>query len=145
MTIMGITNCPILAILRSSSILRNAIDKHPTSIMPFGLPGPATLAVSLVAQRLCLRLYLPPGLPGHPPEACCCGAARVVSGPFGRSSQGTASEVCRLWGTRRGGSSCCRCSRVRVCPCKQLTHRYEVRLATPSYHSLTAPATCGLD
>jgi hypothetical protein len=32
-----------------------------------------------------------------PAEACCCGAAGVVSGSFGRSSRGTAFEICRLW------------------------------------------------
>jgi hypothetical protein len=32
------------------------------------------------------------------PEACRCGgAAGMVSGLFGRSSYGTASEICRLW------------------------------------------------
>ena len=32
-----------------------------------------------------------------PPEACCCGAAGIVSGPFERSSRDIASEICRLW------------------------------------------------
>src|SRR5271163_4975497 len=50
-----------------------------------------------LCQRLCQRLYLPPGPPGHPPKPVVAAPRGLVSGPFGRFSRGTASEICRLW------------------------------------------------
>jgi hypothetical protein len=58
--------------------------------MSFGLPSPATLAS--VIDCACIYLL---DLLGTPPEASYCGgAAEVVSGLLGRSSRGTASEIC---------------------------------------------------
>jgi hypothetical protein len=130
MTVTGVTDCAILAILRSSSISRNAIDKHPTSITPFRLPGPATLAGVIACASACACACISPLgllgtprslllLPPHPPGG-------GVSSPFERSSRGTAFEICRLWVLAAGGGSCYRCGRVRVYPCKQLTHRHQV-------------------
>jgi hypothetical protein len=98
MTVTGVTDCAILAI---------------RALLLFG------------CYWLRLRLYLPPGKP--PAEASCCGAAAgVVSGLFGRSSRGTASEICHLWVPRGGDGSGSYCCGARVCPCKQLTHRHQI-------------------
>ena len=42
----------------------------------------------------------------------------VVSGPFGRSFWGIASEIYRFVGTRRGDGRYCRWGTVRLCSCK---------------------------
>jgi hypothetical protein len=88
--------------------------------MPFGLPGPATLAD--VVGCACIYLL---GLLGTPKASCCGGAAEVVSGLFGRSSRGTASETCRLW-VPAAGLAVAAAAVGRVCPCKQLTHSQQV-------------------
>jgi hypothetical protein len=91
MTVTGVTDCAILAILRSSSISRNAIDKHSISVTPFGLRALPLLRVSLAAPApVPVPVPAPVSAPWAswaPPEACCCGAAGAVSGPFGRSSR----------------------------------------------------------
>src|SRR2546423_12648222 len=76
-----------------------------TSIAPFGLPGPATLQGVIGCASACVCVCICPlGLLGTPPEACCCGGgAGGVSGLFGRSSRGIASEICRLWVPAAGG------------------------------------------
>jgi hypothetical protein len=52
-------------------------------LLPAPVPMPAPISASWASWET--------------PEASYCGgAAGVVSGPFGRSSQGTASEICRL-------------------------------------------------
>ena len=66
MTVTSVTDCAILA------IFRHRLHRNYTSITPSGLPGPGVIA--------CASIY----------------AAGVVSGPFGRSSRGIASQICRL-------------------------------------------------
>ena len=73
-------------------------------------------------QHLCLCLYLSPG---HP-QSLLLRRRAIVSGPFGRSSGGTASKICRLSVPAGWGGSCCCLGQVRGCPCKQLTHRHQV-------------------
>jgi hypothetical protein len=125
MTVTGVTDYAILAILKHRL---HYIDCNCTSIAPFGLPGPATLAGVIGCGSACACTCIcPPGPPAHLPEACCCGgAAGVVSGLFRRSSRGTASEVCRLWIPAAWLAMAVAAHRGRVCPCEQLTYKHQI-------------------
>src|SRR5271168_5151158 len=98
MTVTGVTDCAILA------ILRHRLHCNKTVIAPqwgrLGFRALPLLRVLLAAPAPVPAPVSAPWAPWAswaPPEACCCGgAAGVVSGPFGRSSWGTASEICRL-------------------------------------------------
>src|SRR5947209_16028932 len=92
MTVTGVTDCAILA------ILRHRLHCNYTSIAPSRLPGPAALAGVIACASIYACAYIwPLGLLGTTRASCCGGAAGVVLGPFGRSSRGIASEICRLW------------------------------------------------
>ena len=87
MTITGVTDCGILA------MLRHRLHRNYTSITPSRLPGPGVIAC---ASIYACGYICPLGLLGTPWVSCYGGAAGVVSGPFGRSSRGIASQICRL-------------------------------------------------
>src|SRR5271168_72681 len=88
MIITGVTDCTILAILRHRLHCNTAIVPQ---LRRLGFRGVIGCASACACACACIW---PPGPPGQPSEACCCGR---FSGLFGRSSRGTASEICRLW------------------------------------------------
>jgi hypothetical protein len=111
MTITGVT---ILAILRQ-------LDCNYTSIEPFWLPGPVTLAVSLATPT-----PVPvPGPPGIPRSPLLRGRRGGGLRPIWALIPGHSLKDLSFVGARDGGGSgnCCRGG--RVLPCKQLTHRHQ--------------------
>src|SRR5271170_2687985 len=80
MTVTGVTDYAILTIPRCRLGLRVSLTAP--------VPAPAPVCV--------------PWASWTPPEACCCGAAEVVSDPFSRSFWGTGLRDLPLIGTRRG-------------------------------------------
>src|SRR5436305_15253303 len=87
MTVTGVTDCAILA------MLRHRLHRNYTSITRSRLPGPGVIAcASIYACGYICTL----GLLGTPWASCCGGAAGVVLGLFGRLSRGIASQMCRL-------------------------------------------------
>src|SRR4051794_29779368 len=84
MTVTGVTDCAILA------MLRHRLHCNYTSITPSRLPGPGVIAC---ASIYACGYICPLGLLGTPWVSCCGGVAGVVSGTFGR---GIASQICRL-------------------------------------------------
>src|SRR5277367_5333854 len=99
---MAITGVTILAIFRQ-------LDCNCTSIEPFWLPGPATLA----------------GVIGY---ACACSCAYICLlglRPVWALIPGHSLRDLPLVGARGGGGSGSCCRGCRVLPCKQLTPRHQ--------------------
>src|SRR2546423_15183379 len=89
MTVMGVTDCAILP------ILRHRLHCNKTAIAPqwrrLGFRALPLLRVLLAAP---VSTPLASWASWTPPEACCCGGpAGGVSGPLGRSSLGRAPGI----------------------------------------------------
>jgi hypothetical protein len=89
MAVTGVTDYAILA------ILRHRLHCNCALIALFVLASPATF-VGVIACALACALGLM-GTLRSPVVAPVVALRMFVSGPFGRSSLGTASEICRLW------------------------------------------------
>src|SRR5271156_5374345 len=106
MTVTGVTDCAILAIPRCRLGLRALPLLQVSLTAP--APVPVPVSVSWTPGSLLLRRR--------------GGSLR----PIWALPRGYSLRDLPLVGTRRGGGSYCRWGRVRVCPCKRLTHRYQV-------------------